>query len=213
MKTNSIVAILFCSFILTGVLANKNLIKDGTHPKIRYNDHEETDISEGPMKDMTIKYRVGGGSSVNEYDDTPRYFLLLDDEDVEEEVQYRSEQGQWSERVVLEKMYFCMLFGTSGLPRLSEAPKEVQKLESVKGWDILERDSDYCTWEGISCDEDGDVIAIRLGSFNLGGTIPSILGDLETLKDLDLRGKNCFSFVFLGIQYFCAGVHFLENGN
>lgn len=89
----------------------------------------------------------------------------------------------------------------------------MQKLESVKGWDILERDSDYCTWEGISCDVDGDVIAIRLGSFNLGGTIPSVLGHLETLKELDLRGKNLIGFLWyclLFSRYLFIGFHYLE---
>jgi hypothetical protein len=176
--------------LFTVVFAINSRIQDGTHPKISYGDQIEN-----PVRDLRVRYRVRSGS-VYEYEDGPRYFLLLEDEVVEQEVEYRMQNRRWSDRVLLEKLYFCALFGTSGLPKPSDAPKEVQKLESAEGWEILDRDSDYCTWEGVSCDDDdGKITQIRLGNFELGGTIPEALGYLETLVNLDLRGKlHNFSF-------------------
>jgi hypothetical protein len=49
---------------------------------------------------------------------------------------------------------------------------------------------DYCSWSGIECDADLNVINMHLASFDLEGTIPSSIADLSKLETLDLRSNS-----------------------
>ena len=56
-----------------------------------------------------------------------------------------------------------------------------------------------CKWQGISCNDDGQVNAIRLGSNNLGGSPPPELFDLPKLRWLWLHSNPMqFSFESIG---------------
>lgn len=178
-------------------------IPTGSHPFLKYVD-ETLSIEEG---DLHIKFdttkrvgcggnsKAGGGSQVVVYQDVPRYFMDLPDHVVEEEIQYRTKEGRWSDRVVLERFYFCVLYGISGLPINYEFNyKDLQKLEAAKGWEIGDRTSDYCTWEGISCQQK-KIKEIRLDTYELKGTLPNDLHLLSDMTRLSLKGKNFYSIM------------------
>lgn len=76
----------------------------------------------------------------------PQYFSDLADKHVEIEVDYWVKHGHWSTRVILEKLYFGLVWGKSGFPdhyyltSKDTAPKNrgtKPKLEKATGWDIF----------------------------------------------------------------------------
>jgi hypothetical protein len=172
----------FLSAVLAAVTGSSRIIK-GDHPKISYYGDKNGD----PLNDMKMRYKVREGL-VQEYTDVPRYFLFLPDEAVEDEVEHRVRFDRWTDRVILEKLYFSLLYGRSGMPTEASVQREPLKFLSAKGWKIFDRDSDYCEWEGITCKKDGLVTDIRLDSLNLQGTLPHDLQYLEDLEHIDLKG-------------------------
>ena len=140
----------------------------------------------------------------HEFRTTPRYFWGLTEQEVLQEVHYHIIHGRWSDRVLLEKLYFGLLYGLSGLPDDIPHPQRGagessnngngksysatksntnrggttintsgrkttplsknsatatsssvnnEMLKSAHGWDIYERTSNYCEWEGIECSQ------------------------------------------------------------
>lgn len=55
-------------------------------------------------------------------------------------------------------------------------------------WDLS--NCDVCSYFGITCNEDGQIIRIDLDENNLTGFIPLEIGDFENLEDLFLKGNN-----------------------
>lgn len=43
-----------------------------------------------------------------------------------------------------------------------------------------------CEWFGITCNDDGDIVAINMFFNNLKGMIPTSFGDLTSLQNIDL---------------------------
>lgn len=67
--------------------------------------------------------------------------------------------------------------------------KEDEDGNSVVGWTKKSLES-VCKWDGIECDLDDAVTKISLQDALVGGTIPKILGQLDSLTDLNLRGVS-----------------------
>jgi len=70
-----------------------------------------------------------------------------------------------------------------------------------EGWDMEDdwmEERYECLWTGIECDENNDVIAIRLAGYGLTGRPPVELFHLPQLRVLDLS-DNFIEFLFRGI--------------
>lgn len=201
------------------------LIMDGQHPQISYVEARRTLATN---KDLTMKYRTKKnhaslpndedshiqqsqqGETVTVLDDVPQYFSDLNDEAVEAEVEYRVKFDRWSDRVILEKLYFNLMWGKSGFPdhyydsngeiengnkvdesnidSTESSTPTIPKLETADGWDIFDRTEDHCTWTGITCDGQ-KVTEIRLDNYDLPGKITDDIQYLSDLEHLDVKGK------------------------
>lgn len=164
-----------------GILRGESAILAGKHPQLLY-------TTAGKYEDeVIIRYEREQGV-VYEYDDTPRYFWGLADEEIEYEVEWRAKNGRWSDRVVLGKLYFNLLYGLTGLPDdYVRTDQDPNKLETVRGWDIFYRESDYCKWKGLVCNEKGVLTEIRLESYALSGILPRDLHVFTDLEVIDLK--------------------------
>ena len=120
--------------------------------------------------------------------DCPKYFLMLENEAVNSELDYYMQYGVWSQRVLLENLFVSLEFG-----RNIEGPEDFKDfLDRIIDMDIdfRQRDSDYCSWSGIACDEDKDIYGIYLDDMDFEGTLPEELKDLDTLVYLDLSNNE-----------------------
>jgi hypothetical protein len=155
----------------------------------------------------------------------PQYFNDLSDHVVENEVEYWLEHGRWSDRVILEKLYFGLVFGASGFPDHYYSPNGVRAaidedaddrgntspLEQAGGWDIFVRSDNYCEWPGLTC-HNNKITEIRLDDFQLKGTLNDDIHYLTDLEYLDLMGEYilsfpfrvCFQMLIIHISLFCA---------
>jgi hypothetical protein len=179
MKVVELLALLLLVTLSTTL--SKTTILEGTHPELSFADKG------GETHDITLLFKPLGGSGVYEMASTPRYFWGMQDEDVELEFQYHVKHNRWSDRVILDKLYFSLLYGLSGFPD-GDKPRESQKLELAQGWEIGDRKSEFCGWYGITCSEKGKVIKIELSSLSLTGTLPKDLHVLRHLEHIDLKG-------------------------
>jgi hypothetical protein len=166
-----------------GILVGESAILAGHHPQLIYS-------YAGKFEDeVLLRYEPTEGE-VFEYDDAPRYFWGLADEEIEYEVELRTKNGRWSDRVLLGKFYFNILYGLTGLPDdYDQAAKEPNKLETVRGWDIFNRESNYCNWKGLTCNQQGKLIEIRLESYALSGILSRDLGVFTDLEYIELKGN------------------------
>jgi len=152
-------------------------------------------------KDVKLRYRRTNEDSwdeVYELDDVPQYFTDLRDRYVESEVEYRVQHDRWSDRVILEKLYFGLTFGMSGFPEHyyegdnddanDELKLEPLKLDREDGWDIFARDEDYCQWTGVTCVEN-KITELRLNNYDLKGTLTDDIQYLSDLEYFDLKGE------------------------
>jgi hypothetical protein len=167
-----------------GILRGESAILAGKHPQLLY-------TTSGKYEDeVIILYEPKLGEGIYEYDDTPRYFWGLADEEIEYEVEWRTKNGRWSDRVILGKLYFNLLYGLTGLPDdYVQADQEPNKLETVRGWDIFYRDANYCDWRGLVCNGEGILTEIRLESYALSGILPRDLHVFTDLEVIDLKGN------------------------
>ena len=185
------------------------LIARNKHDRISYvktnnNNNNNNDKNSQPEDLKAIYQRTftngrSGETGVVESDQVPEYFLALDDPAVEQELEYRTQHGRWSDRVLLEKLYFSLLFGKSGFPDDSnpksrkDQPDQTltcdEKLLKEDGWDIYNRKDDFCNWTGITC-KDQKIKEIDLHLFELKGTLMNDLQYLSDLEYLDLRGTK-----------------------
>jgi hypothetical protein len=55
------------------------------------------------------------------------------------------------------------------------------------GWGTTES---YCTWHGVTCDEEHNVVSLQLSHNHLNGTLPSRWSDLSHLEWLDLHAND-----------------------
>ena len=138
---------------------------------------------------------------IYEFNDTPRYFAGMDDAIIEQELLWRMEQVVyhddvdifWRERVILEAMYFQLIYGMTEPPMdFKDRTGEQSKLETSMGWRIDRRDDSnpYCQWKGITCNANGKVNSITLDACGLAGTLPQTLSYLTDLEAIDLRGNR-----------------------
>jgi hypothetical protein len=164
--------------------------------------------------DLVIQYRRQSPSSdeetIHQIEEVPQYFTDIEDRWVEYEIEYRVEHGHWRDQVVLEKLYFGLLFGRSGYPNhyhvghedYGTEPAYKRKLERAYGWsyNVFQRAFDACVLEGILC-IDGEIRKIILPSFELTGTLTDAIQYLTDLEVLNLRGNPHTRFVvyFLSI--------------
>jgi hypothetical protein len=166
-----------------GILQGESAILAGKHPKLLY-------TMNGKYEDEIVIHYEREKGEVYKYDDTPRYFWGLADEEIEYEVEWRTQNGRWSDRVVLGKLYFNLLYGMTGLPDdYVREDQEPNKLETVRGWDIFFREADYCNWKGLVCNEKGILTEIRLESYALPGILPRDLHVFTDLEIIDLKAN------------------------
>jgi len=70
-----------------------------------------------------------------------------------------------------------------------------KKGAKTKGWgNWINIAGSECFWDGVTCDKDGHVEGIKLDDHDLVGTIPTEVGNLQQLKNLDLS-LNSFTGV------------------
>lgn len=185
---------------------NERTIYNDTHERISFIGDPNYTLG-NTNDDLTIRYKRHDADdpnqvTIHDIEGVPQYFSDIKDKFIEKEVEYRVHHGHWSEQVLLEKLYFGLLFGRSGYPAHyylgdeqhgSEAPY-MRKLERAFGWssNIFLRTTDICTLSGIYC-RDGKVIKIILPSSNLGGTLTEDIQYLTDLEVLNLAGKK-YSF-------------------
>ena len=172
-------------------------IRMGTHPTISYPNLED-------FPDTEIRIRYDTNNNDNESftaDDCPRHFLWLSDKAVKEELDYKVKKGKWSERVMVEKTYFTLFYGGTGLA--SQYMDSVDDFQTdLEGWDVMNRNSNHCDWEGIECLEiktqnssesnkaPNFVVGFSINGFSLEGTLPDDLHHLSHLRKLDLNGNR-----------------------
>ncbi len=179
-------------------------IRMGTHPTISYPNLEEFPDTEIRIRyDLYREYRETNNELKGIYytDDCPRHFLWLSDKSVKEELDYRVKKGKWSERVMVEKTYFTLFYGGTGLA--SQYMDSVDDFQTdLVGWDVMNRKSNHCQWEGIECIEiktqtssesntaPNFVVGFSINGFSLEGTLPDDLYHLSHLRKLDLNGNR-----------------------
>lgn len=71
---------------------------------------------------------------------------------------------------------------------LSKLYADVQGLKGLTNW--VHPLSSYCTWKGITCDQDWKLQEVKLTHMSLKGTLPSELGLIASLPVLDLTGNK-----------------------
>ena len=181
-------------------------IRVGSHPTITYPDLD--DFTDTEIRIRKLYGRSPSRQKKMEIDDCPRHFLWLSDRAVEKELDHRVKLGTWSERVLVEKTYFTLFYGGTGL-----ASKYMDSVDDFQtdlvGWEIMNRSSNHCDWEGIECDDAlsnmntrtpsdqrgdfrrlGAVVGFQINGFSLEGTLPDDLRHLSHLKRLDLHGNR-----------------------
>jgi Leucine-rich repeat (LRR) protein len=112
----------------------------------------------GRTHKIMFKFIYEGDSTICQYTDphfgfvkisVPRFMRVYSGERVAEELSYylRAKQ-QWSQRVVLELMYFALTYGTDYKPD-DNGYLEYPCLQHKTNW--LNDEVDVCEWEGITC--------------------------------------------------------------
>ena len=180
----------------------------GTHPTISY-----PNLVDFPDTEIRIRYQLGNRSNKKRAsfyaDDCPRHFLWLSDRAVKRELGYKMARGKWSERVLLEKTYFTLFYGGTGLA--SQYMDSVDDFQTdLVGWEIMNRSANHCEWEGVECVEqklysnslhyhnsnsaiiksENVVVGFQINGFSLEGTLPHDLHHLSHLEKVDLKGNQ-----------------------
>ncbi|KAH7824775.1 putative leucine-rich repeat containing protein [Monocercomonoides exilis] len=91
------------------------------------------------------------------------------------------------EFIILLLIHFCLSINQKDLLLSFYTATEGEKWFDHSGWATEE---DYCTWKGITCDENKFVTGIALQGNNLGGTLPSNFGYLSSISSLDLSHNH-----------------------
>jgi hypothetical protein len=81
----------------------------------------------------------------------------------------------------------------SQLEALLQIKAAIDKNDVLKSWAVKRSDrSRYCSWQGVKCDESGNVTALLLQSTNLGGVLPGsrALRGLPKLRSVTFNGTN-----------------------
>ncbi|KAL3924802.1 MAG: hypothetical protein SGILL_000812, partial [Bacillariaceae sp.] len=127
-------------------------------------------------------------------DNCPRHFLWLSDQAVEYELEYRREHGTWRERVLVEKLYFTLFYGGTGLA--SKYMDFVDDFQTeLEGWNVMDLNrttsnkDQHCEWEGVECDEEKNIVKFSIHGFSLEGSLPTDLHHMTSLKHLALNGN------------------------
>jgi Leucine-rich repeat (LRR) protein len=118
----------------------------------------QSDVDDGRTHKILFKFTYDGDTTICQFKDpnygyvklaVPTFMRLFSGERVAEELQYylRSEQ-QWSQRVVLEMLYYALTYGTDYKPTDDLYP-EYPCLQQKTYW--LDETVDVCLWEGVTC--------------------------------------------------------------
>lgn len=183
------------------VSPEERTIYEGTHARIGYVSDTLTTLKETD-NDLVIEYFRETPNSrdvtIHLIEGVPQYFSDISDAFIEEEIEYRVQHGRWSDQVLLEKLYFGLLFGRSGYPNhyyLGDESHGMERpysrrLEEAFGWtyNIFRRTVHICKLAGIFC-RDQKVRKIVLPLYELTGTLTEDIQYLSDLEVLNLRGK------------------------
>jgi len=85
------------------------------------------------------------------------------------------------ERYILAVLSFSL--SSDSWTRCSISPAECDAALFLSGGDI-------CEWEGIGCDSNGSVTALRLDELSLAGRLPQEIGSLQKLVEIDMDSNK-----------------------
>jgi Leucine-rich repeat (LRR) protein len=166
----------------------RNPVGDTTNEQDRLHYVETVKHNEIDSQDDTRK------EDYFQVDNCPRHFLWLSDQAVEYELEYRRKYGTWRERVLVEKFYFTLFYGGTGMA--SKYMDFVDDFQTeLDGWNVMDLNrtttnhDQHCEWEGVECDEEKNVIKFSIHGFSLEGSLPTDLHYLTSLKHLALNGN------------------------
>ncbi|XVF65298.1 hypothetical protein PTKIN_Ptkin09bG0237100 [Pterospermum kingtungense] len=89
----------------------------------------------------------------------------------------------------------CLANQKSALVQLHHGLYYAQNFTLSSRFDLWDLNSDYCSWNGITCDAFGHVIGLDLSYMNLSGSFHSIF-NLHHLQRLNLAGNNFNTTLF-----------------
>eukprot|EP00980_Cylindrotheca_fusiformis_P010929 scaffold2499_cov125-Cylindrotheca_fusiformis.AAC.20 len=139
------------------------------------------DVTSTEGRTFELSYTTAGGSKGKV--ECPRYFLTLTSEVMEAEILFRHKHGRWSDRVLLEILYFSLDDDGS-----SRGKMDIRSAKNrVPKWNLQLRTSDHCTWEGISCNQGRQITQIQLDGLDFPGTLPDELSTLNSLEVLEMK--------------------------
>jgi hypothetical protein len=160
---------------------NEEKVASATQVKQQLQFTVDTTSADGDSFEVTFKNKDGTEEKVA----SPRYFAMLSADAMEFEVQYYVQNGRWSDRVLLEILYFSLQHDHTSGGRVDLRSAQIK----LSKWDIHRRTSDHCSWDGISCNQDKQVTQIRLDGLDFTGTLPDELRDLSSLEVLEMKRK------------------------
>ena len=163
---------------------------------------------------VELTYLTEGDDSLIEYTDpyygdlrveVPRFFFDLTKERILREINHSFQNSGWSERVLLEILYYAATYGTDHKPANYTHQDGTTGLETAGNW--LVDCVDICQWEGIVCGPLSNdnplaagvsdyqppchsVTSIDLTDKNLSGTLPSELSRMKHLQRLNLNNNK-----------------------
>lgn len=117
-----------------------------------------TEDDDGRSRRILFKFNYEGEQTICDYRHphygyvkipVPHFMRTFTAERIAEELQLFLQEGQqWSQRMILEMLYYALTYGKDYKP-LDFESTEFPCLQSKKSW--LDASTDVCQWEGITC--------------------------------------------------------------
>lgn len=149
-------------------------------------DVEITTLYAGTMQ-VQYKYENGTMATVP----CPRYFVTLPATSVQAEIKYKLEHERWSDRVILDLLYYSLQHGSVSGPSSSNNKNTSSTQKQQIQWDILQRgENSHCKWEGITCNKKNEVIQIVVFGLGVSGTLPNELHQMSQLERFNVRNNK-----------------------
>jgi Leucine-rich repeat (LRR) protein len=122
-------------------------------------EEEEEEEDDDRSSRILFKFSYEGEQSICDYRHpsygyskipVPNFMRALPAQRIAEELQTYLQAGQkWSQRMILEMLYYALTYGKDYKPTDDPEYAEYPCLQGRKGW--LDAKTDVCQWEGITC--------------------------------------------------------------